>query len=65
MKIVNGNKVAENADEAFEMFKKQLAKRKQVNKYLTDDGSTVFDKEEKEEYSSFKNNRNFYDYGLE
>ena len=65
MKIVNGNKIAENADEAMEMFRKQLAKRKQVNKYLTDDGSTAFDKEEREDYGSFQNNRNFYDYGLD
>lgn len=64
MKIVNGNKIAENADEALEMFRKALAKRK-LNKYRDDDGSTVFDKEEEQEYSSFKSNKNFYDYGLD
>lgn len=64
MKIVNGNKIAENADEAMEMFRKQLAKRK-LNKYRDDDGSTAFDKEEEQEYSSFKSNKNFYDYGLD
>lgn len=64
MKIVNGNKVAENADEAMEMFKKALAKRK-LNKYRDDDGSTVFDKEERKDYGSFKSNKNYYDYGLD
>lgn len=64
MKIVNGNRVAENADEAMKMFRKALAKRK-LDKYRDDDGSTVFDKEEREDYSSFKNNKKYYDYGLE
>ena len=65
MKIVNGNKIAENVDEAMEMFRKQLLKRRQMMKYRDDDGSTVFDKQEKEEYSSFKSNKDFYDYGLD
>ena len=64
MKIVNGNRIAENADEAMRMFRKALAKRK-LDKYRNDDGSTVFDKEEEKEYSSFTSNKAFYDYGLE
>ena len=65
MKIVNGNRVAENADEALEMFRKQLMKRKLMSKYRDDDGSTIFDKEEEKDYSSFTSNKNYYDYGLD
>ncbi len=63
MKIVNGNRVAENVDEAMEMFRKALAKRKQA---IVDDGEDKgFYNREESSFESFKSNKNFYDYGLE
>lgn len=54
--------VAENAQEALRMFKKQLQKRR--NTLMNDDPDkyTCWDDEEKG-HSSYKNNRNYYDYG--
>lgn len=63
MKIVNGNRVAENVDEAMEMFRKALAKRKQA---IVDDGEDKgFYNREESSFESFKSNKNFYDYGLD
>lgn len=63
MKIVNGNRVAENVDEAMEMFRKALVKRKQA---IVDDGEDKgFYNREESSFESFKSNKNFYDYGLE
>lgn len=63
MKIVNGNKIAENADEALEMFRKALAKRKQA---IIDDGEDRgFYNREETTFKSFDSNKKYYDYGLE
>lgn len=65
--IVNENNekvvVAENAQEAMEMFRKALAKRKQI---VNDDGEDkAFYNREEHDFRSFKNNKNFYDYGID
>lgn len=65
--IVNENNekvlVAENVNEAMQMFRKALAKRKQIVK---DDGEDhSFYNREESQFSSFKSNKDFYDYGLE
>ena len=54
--------VAENASEAVRMFQRQLKARK--NAIVNDDPDkyNVWDDEEKG-HSSYKNNRNYYDYG--
>lgn len=63
MKIVNGNRVAENVDEAMEMFRKALVKRKQA---IVDDGEDKgFYNREESSFDSFKSNKNFYDYGID
>lgn len=63
MKIVNGNRVAENVDEAMEMFRKALAKRKQA---IADDGEDKgFYNREESSFKSFKSNKDFYDYGID
>lgn len=65
--IVNENNekvvVAENAQEAMEMFRKALAKRKQI---VNDDGEDkAFYNREEHNFRSFKNNKDFYDYGID
>lgn len=65
--IVNENNekvvVAENAQEAMEMFRKALAKRKQI---VNDDGEDrAFYNREEHDFRSFKNNKDFYDYGID
>lgn len=65
--IVNENNekmiVAENASEAMAMFRKALAKRKQI---VNDDGEDkAFYNREEHDFRSFKNNRDFYDYGID
>lgn len=65
--IVNENNekmvVAENVSEAMEMFRKSLARRKQIVK---DDGEDHgFYNREESSFKSFKSNKDFYDYGLE
>ena len=65
--IVNENNekviVAENAQEAMEMFRKALAKRKQI---VNDDGEDrAFYNREEHNFHSFKNNKDFYDYGID
>lgn len=65
--IVNENNekviVAESAQEAMEMFRKALAKRKQI---VNDDGEDrAFYNREEHNFRSFKNNKDFYDYGID
>lgn len=65
--IVNENNekmvVAESAQEAMEMFRKALAKRKAI---VHDDGEDkAFYNREEHDFRSFKNNRDFYDYGID
>ena len=65
--VVNENNekvmVAENVSEAMAMFRKALAKRKQA---IVDDGEDRgFYNREENQFSSFKSNKAFYDYGLE
>lgn len=65
--IVNENNekvvVAENVSEAMAMFRKALAKRKQA---IVDDGEDkAFYNREERDFRSFKNNKDFYDYGLD
>lgn len=65
--IVNENNekvvVAESAQEAMEMFRKALAKRKQI---VNDDGEDkAFYNREEHDFRSFKNNKDFYDYGID
>ena len=65
--IVNENNekvvVAENTQEAMEMFRKALAKRKQI---VNDDGEDkAFYNREEHDFRSFKNNKDFYDYGID
>lgn len=54
--------VAESADEAMLMFKKQLKTRKNVIVNDNPDKYNCWDDEEKE-FSSYKSNRDYYDYG--
>ena len=55
--------VAETAQEAMEMFRKALAKRKQI---VNDDGEDkAFYNREEHDFRSFKNNKDFYDYGID
>lgn len=61
----NGEKmvVAENASEAMAMFRKALAKRKQA---IADDGEDRgFYNREENSFSSFKSNKDYYDYGID
>lgn len=65
--IVNENNekivVAETTQEAMEMFRKALAKRKQI---VNDDGEDrAFYNREEHDFRSFKNNKDFYDYGID
>lgn len=65
--IVNENNekvvVAESTQEAMEMFRKALAKRKQI---VNDDGEDkAFYNREEHDFRSFKNNKDFYDYGID
>lgn len=65
--VVNENNekvmVAENVSEAMAMFRKALAKRKEIMK---DDGEDRgFYNREESSFKSFKSNKAFYDYGLE
>ena len=65
--IVNENNekvvVAESAQEAMEMFRKALAKRKQI---VNDDGEDrAFYNREEHDFRSFKSNKDFYDYGID
>ena len=55
-------KVAESADEALRMFKKQLKARKEV---IINDDPERFNGWDDEDtgFSSYRNNRNYYDYG--
>ena len=63
MKIVNGNRVAENVDEAMEMFRKALVKRKQA---IVDDGEDKgFYNREESSFKSFDSNKKYYDYGID
>ena len=65
--IVNENNekvvVAETTQEAMEMFRKALAKRKTI---VNDDGEDrAFYNREEHDFRSFKNNKDFYDYGID
>ena len=63
--IKDGRKVvvAEDSAEALRMFKKQLQARKNAIVNDNPDKYNVWD-DDKKEYSSFKNNRDYYDYGI-
>lgn len=65
--VVNENNekvmVAENAQEALEMFRKALAKRKQA---IVDDGEDKgFYNREETTFKSFDSNKKYYDYGID
>ena len=62
--VKDGQKVvvAEDSAEALRMFKKQLQARKNAIVNDNPDKYNCWDDEEKG-YSSYKNNRNYYDYG--
>lgn len=65
--VVNENNekvmVAENAQEALEMFRKALAKRKQA---IVDDGEDKgFYNREETIFKSFDSNKKYYDYGID
>ena len=65
--VVNENNekvvVAESAQEAMEMFRKALAKRKQI---VNDDGEDrAFYNREETSFKSFDSNKKYYDYGID
>ena len=57
--------VAETTAEALEMFKRQLKKRKQMEKAIRGDDPDKYNgwDDENPVFSSYRSNRNYYDYG--